>query len=52
MRLKIEGNSYQMTNSSLLTNVLKLVKFLFDHGSSRGSVRAAQFSKRRHTCFG
>lgn len=52
MRLKIKENSCQMTNSSLLTNVLKRLKFLFDHGGSGGSVRAAQFCKRRHTCFG
>lgn len=52
MRLEMKGNSCQMTNSSLLTERAETFEILFDNGSSRGSVRAAQFIKRRHTCFG
>lgn len=36
MRLKIDGNSCQMTNSSLLTNVLKLLKFYSTTGALEG----------------
>lgn len=36
MRLKVKGNSCQMTNSSLLTNMLKLLKFYSTTGALEG----------------
>lgn len=52
MRLKTKGNSCQMTNSSLLTNVLKLLKFYSTMGALEGVYGLPNFSKRRYTCFG